>query len=103
VNALGDKATTQDYMVGQSFIWLATSRFNVMLEYVHASAQSVVGPDQTQRQSSTYLSPGIRWAYDFPSGLQVVPGIAIPIGVGASRGEKAIFLYLSFEHPFGKK
>jgi len=29
--------------------------------------------------------------------------IAIPIGVGASRGEKAIFLYLSFEHPFGKK
>jgi len=101
-NPLGDKATTQDTLLGQSFIWLADPRFNVMLEYVHTSAQSVVGPNQTQRQSSTYLSPGIRWAHNFPSGLQIVPGIAFPIGVGASRGEKAVFLYISFEHPFGK-
>ena len=102
-NTLGDKATTQDVTLGQSFIWLANSRFNVMLEYVYTRSQAVTGPDQTQRQSATYLSPGIRWAYNFPSGLQIVPGIAVPIGVGASRGEKAIFLYLSFEHPFGKK
>jgi hypothetical protein len=101
-NALGDKATTQDTLLGQSFIWLAHPRFNVMLEYVHTTSQAVVGPDQTQRQSSTYLSPGIRWAYNLPSGLQIVPGIAVPIGVGASRGEKAVFLYVSFEHPFGK-
>ena len=101
-NALGEKATTQDVTFGQSFIWLATPRFNVMLEYVHTRSQAVAGPDQTQTQSSTYLSPGIRWAYNFPSGLQIVPGIAVPIGVGASRGEKAIFLYLSFEHPFMK-
>jgi hypothetical protein len=101
-NAVGQKATTQDVTFGQSFIWLATPRFNVMLEYVHTRSQVVAGPDQTQAQTATYLSPGIRWAYNFPSGLQVVPGIAVPIGVGASRGEKAIFLYLSFEHPFGK-
>lgn len=101
-NPLGDKATTQDLALGQSFIWLVNSRFNVMLEYVHTRSQAVVGPDQTQVQTATYLSPGIRWAYNFPSGLQIVPGIAVPIGVGASRGEKAIFLYLSFEHPFTK-
>ena len=35
--------------------------------------------------------------------LQIVPGIAVPIGVGPSRGEKGIFLCLSFEHPFGKR
>jgi hypothetical protein len=101
-NAGGLKATTQDISFGQSFIWLAHPRFNVMLEYVHTRSQAVVGPDQTQLQTATYLSPGIRWAYNFPSGLQIVPGIAVPIGVGASRGEKAIFLYLSFEHPFTK-
>jgi len=101
-NPLGEKATTQDVTFGQSFIWLVNSRFNVMLEYVHTRSQAVVGPDQTQVQTATYLSPGIRWAYNFPSGLQIVPGIAAPIGVGASRGEKAIFLYLSFEHPFTK-
>jgi hypothetical protein len=99
-NPLGEKATTLDLAVGQSLIWLATPRFNAMLEFVSTRSQAVTGPDQTQRQTSTYLSPGIRWAYNFPSGLQIVPGIAVPIGVGASRGEKAIFLYLSFEHPF---
>jgi len=101
-NPLGEKATTQDLALGQSFIWLAHPRFNVMLEYVHTRSQAVIGPDQTQVQTATYLSPGIRWAYNFPSGLQIVPGIAVPIGVGASRGEKAVFVYLSFEHPFTK-
>lgn len=101
-NTDGEKATTQDLTFGQSFIWLANPRFNVMLEYVHTRTQLVAGPNQTELATATYLSPGIRWAYNFPSGLQIVPGIAVPIGVGASRGEKAIFLYLSFEHPFKK-
>jgi hypothetical protein len=48
------------------------------------------------------VSPGIRWAWNFPTGLQVVPGIAVPIGVGPSRGDRALFLYLSFEHPMWK-
>ena len=71
-----------------------------MLEYVYASGEAITGPGQTDRQSTSFISPGIRWAYNFSSGLQIVPGIAVPIGVGASRGEKAVFLYLSFEHPF---
>lgn len=98
----GDRGFTQDYALGQSFIWLANPRFNVMLEYVYTSGETVTGPGRTDRQSSSFVSPGIRWAYNFPGGLQIVPGIAVPIGVGASRGEKAIFLYLSFEHPFTK-
>ncbi len=101
-NSAAEQATTQDLALGQSFIWLAHPRFNVMLEYVHTRSQAVAGPNRTELQTATYLSPGIRWAYNFPSGLQVVPGIAVPIGVGASRGDKAIFLYLSFEHPFTK-
>ena len=99
-NPLGERASTQDLMLGQSLIWLVNPRFNVMLEYVHTGAQAVAGPNQTERMTSTYLSPGIRWAYNVPSGLQIVPGLAFPIGVGASKGEKAVFLYLSFEHPF---
>jgi hypothetical protein len=46
------------------------------------------------------VSPGIRWALDFKCGLEIVPGLAFPIGVGPSRGEHAVFLYLSLEHPF---
>jgi hypothetical protein len=41
----------------------------------------------------------VRFAINRPSGLQIVPGIAYTIGVGPSSGSRAIFLYLSFEHP----
>jgi hypothetical protein len=40
------------------------------------------------------------WAFDFRSGLQIVPGAAYTIGLGPSDGARALFLYLSFEHPF---
>jgi hypothetical protein len=40
--------------------------------------------------------PAHRWSYDFLSTLQIVPGVAFPI----ISGTKAIFVYLSFEHPF---
>ncbi|HZK78257.1 MAG TPA: hypothetical protein VFC35_05065 [Gemmatimonadaceae bacterium] len=46
------------------------------------------------------ISPGVRAAFNFASGLQIVPGIAFPIGVGPSSGERGAFIYLSFEHPF---
>jgi hypothetical protein len=85
--------------LGQSVIWLVAPRFNVMLE--SAWTRTTVRSDRGQSTSETaFVIPGIRWAYDFTSGLQVVPGIAFPIGVGASRGTKQLFLYLSLEHPF---
>ncbi len=98
----GDRAATAGYHFGQSFIWLADTRFNVMLETVFARSQSVVASNHTDGTSSLFLSPGIRWAYNFKNGLQIVAGIGVPLGVGPSAGERAIFLYLSFEHPFRK-
>jgi hypothetical protein len=86
--------------VGQCLIWRAHPRFNEMLDWLYRDDQVVAGPSQTLRERSTHLNPGIRWAHDFASGLQVVPDIAFPFGVGPSRGEKGIFLYLSIEHPF---
>jgi hypothetical protein len=50
------------------------------------------------RETGYTLSPGIRWAYNFASGLQIVPGIAFPIGFSANRDQRAVLLYLSFEH-----
>jgi len=98
----GDHAFTSGYNFGQSFIWLANPRFNVMLETVFARSQTVVAANRTEWTSSLFLNPGIRWAYNFRNGLQIVPGIGVPLGVGPSAGERAIFLYLSFEHPFRK-
>lgn len=101
-DASGDHAFTAGYNLAQSFIWLAKPRLNFMLETVFANTQSVAAPDKTAWGRSLLVNPGIRWAYNFENGLQIVPGIAVPIGVGPSAGEKAILLYLSFEHPFRK-
>jgi hypothetical protein len=46
------------------------------------------------------MSPGARWAFNFTNGLQIVPGVAMPVGIGPGAGEKGVFVYLSFEHPF---
>jgi hypothetical protein len=96
----GDKAWTTGVNLGQSLIWLTAPNLNLMLEVAWTRDQDVVGPDRTEARRSFYLSPAVRGAIDFPSGLQIVPGLAVPIGVGPSRGDRGIFLYLSFEHPF---
>jgi len=101
-NAAGRKATTQAWSLAQSFVWLANPRFNVLLEAAWQRAQSVAGEGRTSRGDTFLASPGVRWAYNFPSGLQIVPGVAFPIGVGPSRGQKNVFLYLSFEAPMWK-
>jgi len=99
-NALGDEASTRGYNAGGSLIWLARSTFNVMLEAVWARVEEVSAPSQQASYRVFYLSPGVRGAINFRSGLQIVPGIAVPIGVGPSRGDRQLLFYLSFEHPF---
>ncbi len=102
-NAAGAPAGTLGWNAGQSVIWLARSSFNVMVETVGYETQAVEGRGRTSAAHSFFVSPGIRWAWNFPTGLQVVPGIAVPLGVGPSRGDRSVFLCLSFEHPLWKR
>ncbi|MCI0348616.1 MAG: hypothetical protein L0Z53_04250 [Acidobacteriales bacterium] len=101
-NEFGDKAATYGYNFGQSFVWNLRPRVNLLLETVFVSDEDVIAPNNTQRENHIFLNPAIRWAYNLTSGMQIVPGIGVPIGVGPSRGEKGIFLYLSIEHPYRK-
>jgi hypothetical protein len=99
-NDVGDRAGTAGYNLGQSFIWLAKPNFNVMLETVFNDTASVVGPGKTERGKDLLISPGVRWAHNFKNGLQIVPGVAFPIGAGPSSGDHGVIFYLSFEHPW---
>jgi len=76
--------------LGASAIWLPRPSLNFLLEtlWIGGDEQSVV------------LNPGVRWAFNFRSGLQIVPGVAYTIGLDDGAGPDALFLYLSFEHPF---
>jgi len=89
VTAIPDVTT---YNLGGSVIWLASPVFNILCE--------VVWLEQTTGARSMIVNPGVRWAHNFASGLQIVPGVAYAIGVGPSRGEQSAFIYLSFEHRF---
>jgi nucleoside-diphosphate-sugar epimerase len=95
----GAEASTLSWSAGASGVWLAGRRWNLLLETVYEREETVLGERRTERSSGLVVNPGIRFAFDRPSGLQIVPGIAIPIGVGPSEGERAVLLYLSFEHP----
>jgi Putative MetA-pathway of phenol degradation len=83
-----------NFNLGASAIWLARPSFNVVLEGLWLSD----GADE-----SAFLNPGIRWAFNFASGVQVVPGLAYTVGLGPSRGEDGVFLYLSLEHRFRRQ
>lgn len=101
-NAEGVKGRTTDLNLGQSFVWLIGANFNLLLETIWNRMETVESQNENSRKHSLFLNPGLRWAHTFESGLQVVPGVAIPIGIGPSRREHGVFLYLSFEHPFSK-
>jgi hypothetical protein len=99
-NPLGDQATTAGFNLGGSVIWLLRPSFNLMVEALWESVESVIGDGQTAREESWVLNPGFRMAFDVPGDLQIVPGVAYTIGLGEGPDEDALFVYLSFEHPF---
>lgn len=76
--------------LGASAVWLARPELNFLVETLW-----VGGDDE-----SLVLNPGVRWAFNFESGLQMVPGLAYTIGLDDHAGPDGVFLYLSLEHPF---
>jgi hypothetical protein len=69
-----------------------------MLEAVWLREADVVGSGATEGASSAFLNPGFRWGFN-RGGLQIVTGLAYTVSL-TDRDPDALFLYLSFEHPF---
>jgi hypothetical protein len=102
-NVLGARATTTNFNLGASAIWMLQPSLNLLVEALWLSEESVVGEGSTRREETAVLSPGIRAAFDVSGGLQIVPGIAYTIGLTPDENEDALFFYLSFEHPFKRQ
>jgi hypothetical protein len=88
--------------IGQSLVFLAHPRLNFLAEIAWDTEETLVDAGVTVRTESFFFSPGIRGAFNFASGMQIVPGIAVPIGLGPSSGDRAVFVYLSVEHAFSR-
>lgn len=101
-NTDGTRFNQTVFTWGLSTILLLSKTFNFMLEAV-ASTTTMRGENSKVTTSNSFLiNPGFRYAINFRSGLQIVPGLAIPVGLGPSGGEHGLFAYLSFEHPLWK-
>lgn len=81
------------WTAAQSFVFLLHPRFNALVETLWTGERDA---------TDLVISPGIRWSYDRPNGLQIVPGVALPLSLRGDR-TRSILLYLSFEHPFRRK
>jgi hypothetical protein len=81
-----------DARLGASGVLRVRPRVNLLLETVWESDQEDV----------LLLNPGVRWAFDFAGDLQIVPGLAYTVAIGPDAPD-ALFLYLSFEHPFSRQ
>ena len=97
---LGEEATTTSFNLGASAIWLLGPSFNLMVEALWLSTASVVSAGETVRDEFFLLNPGIRGAFNLANDLQIVPGIAYTFDLSSDADEDALFVYLSFEHPF---
>jgi hypothetical protein len=95
----GSPADLTGFNYGASLISIVNDDFNLMLEAVGNTNEAIGDGRRTRVEHSFFLNPGMRFAIDFASGLQIVPGLSFPIGIGPSHGEFGVLVYLSFEHP----
>ena len=96
----GGRVATRGLSAAASAIWLVKREVNLMLEVAWLRAEVPMADDVRIREESAWISPGLRTAIDFSSGLQIVPGLAFPIGIGPTEGARRVLFYLSFEHGF---
>ncbi len=91
------------YLLGGSAIYAVTRDFNLMLETLAVWEQSVNADRLLEREFIYTISPGFRYALNFPqlNELQVVFGAATPITFTHGKStDYGLFFYLSFEHNF---
>jgi hypothetical protein len=99
---IGDEATTTSFNLGASAIWLLRPSFNLMVEALWLSTASVAAAGETVRDEVLLLNPGFRGAFNLAS-LQIVPGVAYTFDLSSDTDDDALFVYLSFEHPFKRQ
>jgi hypothetical protein len=96
----GVRGNTRGLNAAASAIWLLAPTFNLMLETAWDRSESLDDTGRRVAANNFVLLPGARAAINLASGMQIVPGVGVPIGLGPSRGERDVFLYLSVEHAF---
>jgi len=94
----GTQQLVYDVFSGASLIWLVTPTFNLMVEFIDTISTVVRGGQPPQVGAEAVVNPALRFALNLPGGVQIVPGVGMPVGVGPSAGSLSVMGYLSVEH-----
>lgn len=98
----GAQATAVDVNGGAALVFLAAESVNLLVEGVYLSTANVLDDGSIGREHAWVVNPGIRFAVTFPWGLQIVPGLSVPVTMRATGVEVSALAYLSFEHTLWK-
>jgi len=97
---IGFNRSMSEVFGGVSNIWLASEKFNVMLEYFANRGGTPEINNKISYSTEHIVAPGMRMAIDIKN-LQIVPGIAAPVALSKNNKPMYGFLfYLSFEHTY---
>lgn len=83
----GARRTRTGWLAGASVVWLALPKLNLLLEGVH------------ERDAGFTLAPAVRGAIEL-GGVQIVPGLAMPVTFQDGDHDTGWLVYLSVEHAF---
>jgi hypothetical protein len=96
----GPTADLLSYNLGASLVYAVNDRTHLLFECVGGWEEGLTGAG-TDREFSAVFSPGVRHAFNYADGSQLVLGVAAPIGLNGNAPDYGLFLYVSFEHGFG--
>jgi hypothetical protein len=99
-NGFSAKKSLVAYNVGGSAIYALLPRFQLMLEWVGTFNQDFNDSGKRERFFTSTISPGFRTAIVNEEKLQIVTGLAAPIGLNRRTDNIGAFLYFSIEHDF---
>ena len=91
------------YNLGSSLIYAPARNLHFLVEWVGYWNQFGELGRSKDYEFAALISPGVRKAFNFANGSQLVLGVAAPIGLTRAAPDFGAFLYVSFEHFFQRK
>lgn len=91
------------FHLGASLIYAVSPRLHALLEGVGRWEENTDSAGARGHEFVAVLSPGLRRAFNFADGTQLVLGVAGPVGLTGAAPDWGVFLYVSLEHGFGRR
>ncbi|MCS7089458.1 MAG: transporter [Verrucomicrobiota bacterium] len=103
LTALPDAASANDrdlvhYHLAGSLIYAISRELHLLVEWAGIWEDGLSTRGHRRHEWKTLISPGVRYAVNLPQDVQIVGGVAVPLGLNGAAPDYGVFLYLSIEH-----